>query len=326
MQANGRLVLRARGIWLVFTLVLLAALGGIAEGSGVVKASKQTINIEIDAKPADEYVYSEESLTLAWERVNLEEEAQGTNLDEAKASRAGDTKYIYYEVSDLKCGELEIPADYIEAWTPYSGGYQPLNKPVPFLKADEEKPAEIKFRIRREAWKHAGQFRGYLTSTSPLAKHGVIGFNVDVKECISLVVDTGSGQGSVVVVNADQGPGTYTAEQLITVKATTNTRGSTLTVSCDGLKFESSEKITAWEQGSVPVIEPDAIWLREVRDISRASSDNSGSTGFSLANGKGIVFSCPNGTTEYLFEVRVKTELRHIAGIYRGNIRFTLAN
>lgn len=328
MQANGRRVLRAKGIRLVFTLVLLAALGSIAEGGSAVKASRQAINIGIDAKPTADYVYGEEGLTLVWERVSLEEEAQGVGLDEAKTSRAGDTKYIYYEVRDLECGKLRIPAEYIEALTPYSGGYQPLNNPVPFLKLGEEKPAEIKFRIRKEAWRHAGQFKGYLTSTSPLAKHGAIEFNVDVKEFISLVVDTGSGEGNVVVVNADQGPGTYKGEQPITVTATTNTAGSTLTVSCDGLRFMGGESSTSLKQESVPVIEPSAIWLEVSNGSSLGREGNGGSTKFNLANekGDGIVFSCPNGTTTYVFEVRVKTELQHVAGRYKGNIRFTLAN
>ena len=120
MQANGRRVLRAKGIRLVFTLVLLAALGSIAEGgSGQGKSTGD--QYRIDAKPTADYVYGEEGLTLVWERVSLEEEAQGVGLDEAKTSRAGDTKYIYYEVRDLECGKLRIPAEYIEALTPIRG-------------------------------------------------------------------------------------------------------------------------------------------------------------------------------------------------------------
>ncbi|NLA59077.1 MAG: hypothetical protein GX855_09295 [Firmicutes bacterium] len=311
MQTNGPRVLEVKGIWLVFMLMLLTAWGGIAEGSSVVKVSRETVNITIDTRPAPDQEYIDGgTLTVAWEPAKLDPGAGETG------AVVEDKKNIYYEASDLLWGDKKIPSEYIEVSTPYSGGYQPLNKPVLFLKADEEKPVQVKFRIHRDAWRNAGQFSGYLTSTSPMAKNGVIQLNVNVKEYTALTVDSGSGQGSTVIVNADRGPGTYEAEQKIFVRAITNTGGSTLMVSSKGLEFIDSEGKTGLGQSAVPVIQPSAIWI--------IWEDSYQSREYNLGNA--VVLDCPNGITEYSFAVKVQTQLEHVAGVYKGNIHFTLAN
>lgn len=309
MQTNGRRALGVRNISIVFALVLFMALSGMAEGRSAVKASKSSVSIRIDTRPAiDEEYLDGGTLTLVWEPVNVD-------LSDKESEPAEERKNIWYQAAgDLYFGDKKMPAEYIEVSTPYSGGFQPLNRPVLFLKADEERPVQVKFRIRREAWQHAGKFTGYLSSDSPLAK--AIELIVEVKEYTALVMDSGSGESSTVVINADRGPGTYKAEQKISVRAITNTGGSNLVVSSTGLRFISNEDKTktGWDADSVPTIEPSAISLKKSGEKQK----------YNLANQ--LVFHCPNGVTEYTFEVEVTTELKHIAGLYKGNIHFTLAN
>jgi hypothetical protein len=330
MQAIGRQLIKAKGVYVAVALIVFAALGAAAEAKSVVKANLSTINVKIDERPTEQYVYIKD-VTLELTRRQAEDNAQNAGSPEADVPPE-DSKGIYYryQANDFTSrggpssrSERHI-AEYIEALTPYSKDWVPLTQSVMFLKPGEQK-AEIKFRIHRDAWKNAGQFKGELRPTSSQAD--VIKFNVDVPEYIALTVDTDSGQRNLVVVNADRGPGLYKAEQKISVTAITNTKAS-LTVSCEGLRFEDGERAALWGQDQVPVIKPDAIRVRSTSDSGLAMDKNGkdGSTEFSLAEAKVIDIDNKSEVTRYVFEVEVKTELEHTAGVYKGKLLFTLSN
>lgn len=290
MQVNGQLHPKLKRVSLVCTLILIMAFSGAVEAAKEVKISGGAINFHIKTKPSpdEQYIYTTDVLTLEWK-------------DKA------DRENIYFEATELFDGEAMLPPESIEAATSYSG-YQRLDTPILFLKANEDKLVEVSFRLSSEAWSKAGNFHGSLIATdqkgNAIGGIGPINIHAHVHKYTCLDVD--AGEDGMIVVDADRGPGMYEAERKIGLTVTTNTQPWILAISSEYLRLSS-------ESDSSP-IPPENIWVR---------LDGSGEE----ANmAEGLVLSGPAGkVTRHELAVKVKTELEHISGIYKGKLKLTLS-
>lgn len=291
MQVNGQLHLKLKRVSLICMLILIMAFSGGVEAAKEIHISGGAIKFDIKTRPSpdEQYIYTSDVLTLKWK-------------DKA------DRENIYFKVTELSDGEAMIPPEYIEASTPYSG-YQRLDTPILFLKADENKAVEVNFRLSSEAWSKAGNFDGYLIATDQkggrIAEIGQINIHAHVHKYTCLDVD--AGEDGMIVIDADHGPGMYEAKKKIGLTVTTNTQPWTLTISSEYLRLSLPEA------DSSPIA-PENIWVRldgSAQEVNMA---------------EGLVLTGPVGKmTQHELAVKVKTELEHISGIYKGKLKLTLS-
>ncbi|NMB45634.1 MAG: hypothetical protein GX998_04400 [Firmicutes bacterium] len=283
MQVNGRRpTKRNRRVVLIFTLVLSLALCGSARGNSRVRMNPGAINFHIDTKPSEPYVYSQDVLTLEWKN-------------------GADREDISYEITNLLDKETMIPASLIEAARIGVSDYQSLDLPMVFLRANEDK-AQISFRIASEAWRSAGNFDGLLRTTR--LNNGDINVKAHVQKYTCLDVDAGE---DGIVVDANQGPGIYAADEKIGFTVFSNGKPWILSVSSECLNLSSSVP-------GLSQIPPENIWVRlddEDYEINMA---------------EGLILSGPAGKlVAHELSVRVRTELEHVSGTYKGKLKLTLS-
>lgn len=291
MQVSGQLHPKLKRVGFVCALILILVISGGAEAAKNIYVSGGTIKFKIKTKPSpnQEYILSEDVLKLKWK-------------DEAEREN------IYFRATELLDGEAVIPPEYVEAYTTYSG-YQPLNNPVLFLKANDDQWVEVSFRLSSEAWNKAGNFHGSLIATNgkgeKIKEIEEINIHAQVHKYTRLDVDAG-GDG-MIAIDADGGPGIYEAERKIGFTVITNDKPWTLTISSEYLRLSPSGSDS-------PQILPENIWVRLDGSDQEANM------------AEGLVLNGPVGkVTEQKLAVRVKTELEHISGIYIGKLKLTLS-
>ena len=279
MRVNDRRHMRHNCIMCLLALVLLLCFCGSIYANSQVFINPGPIKFDIDEEPADSYVYCMGGLALQWK--------QGVERQDVR-----------FSVSDLWDGVKILPAEHIEAKTPYSAPeYLSLDNEVLFLRADDDGEVVIDFRVPKDVWDTPGDFEGSLI-TNDLSKAPKIDVKVKIADHVCLTVDPDQ-----VEVHAHGGPGIYGDQEKTAFSFAVTANGNrpwTVTVAGEDLMLPESDSAR---------ISKENVWL---------SLDEKGQ-GYNtlVVKGKG------SGSTTVI--VKVQTELQHVAGTYKGSLRLTLS-
>lgn len=211
---------------------------------------------------------------------------------------------IYYYASDFTLNKKKykhkIPAQYLQALTPYDSYFQPLDNSVLFLAAKQDQ-AEVVIKLSKEAWNlvPAGDYWGSLKSSD--------GREVDVKISINKPANIIIFPDEISI-NATEGPGIYQGTNKVTVKINNNNKNWILYITAEPLVIENT--------GYTSHIPPDNLFLAVDNDDGPYNSLIDGYQLDSLNYGSMAVFDL------YL---QARVEWSHQAGNYTGDIVFTLS-
>jgi hypothetical protein len=291
MQVNGQGYVKPGRAALLLGLVVLLALTSVARANSLVKDSGP-LQFAMESKPfADGYLAPEQIITMGWQK-NVPDQQRST------------ISYYSTELINNATGRVIEPR-LIEVKTIYDSAYQALDGGVVFLQPGEDQ-VPLVFRLSSRAWGAAGTYVGWLKSPQ-LGNSGDIRVVVKIKKYICLDVDR-----DTIEIHADRGPGIYTSAEPIVATVTANHRDWILNVSGEPLDYDGAD---SGESPQIPLENISVTWEQD-GELHEGSMEP-----------PGIIFSGQSTFWGTMFELTVKGKIdwQHIAGTYKGKVKFTLS-
>lgn len=284
-----------RWIALVLLFSLVSCSGVVLAGQTVVKPGQ--IKFVLASRPAEDIPADN---PVEFRRQGNEK--QDADIVENSFKNREPVYYYATELADSH-GHI-IPAEYLLAKTPYDSAYQPLINDILVL-AQESNISTIQFKLAKEAWGPKGVYRGWLRSS--LGRDRDIRVMVHIKAWTSIALDSED-----VTITAANGPGTYSADNPVTITVYANHRDWNLTLSCpEPLEF------TGEVNGDPPVLEQENLFVA----VEQPDADY-----HQLSQPLNISGTSYGGGSSFDLYFKAKTEWKHSAGIYRGKIDLLLSS
>jgi len=229
------------------------------------------------------------------------------SIEVTRKKYTGDVYYIAGEIIKVNNpgqGDYAIPPEYLLVDTPYTTEYMPMDTETLFLAAGDSN-SRISFKLLRDVWYlvPAGVYIGHLTGT-----------NVSGLPIVDIVVKKRGGGATnfsvspeSIMVNADEGPGLYPAEESINVIISSYDNNWILNISANPLIYSDDENIRI-----------------EKEDMFMAVNSEEGP--YNGMNTDLILYGNEYGASVDLdLYLKIQTRWEHGAGDYNGDICFTFS-